>query len=122
MRSRFDTGRHGESTAAEFLARSGLKILQRNFRCAMGEIDIIAREGRTTVFVEVRSRRAGALCRPEETITATKRKRITRAALWYLQQNRLIDSPARFDVVAITWGNAQPQIDWIVNAFEAWSG
>ena len=117
-RSRYSLGKQGESAAAEYLSSSGIKILDRNFRCPLGEIDLIARDGKTIVFVEVRARQADGICSPEESITMNKRRRLTRAALWYLKQRGLLGSNARFDVVAIRWDGEKPEINWIVNAFE----
>lgn len=118
MRSRYFKGREGESAAAEYLSQSGVKILERNFRCPAGEIDIVARDGRTIVFVEVRSRQADGLFSPEETINRAKQRRVIRAAQWYIKGHRLENSPARFDVVAIRWYGETPDLNWIVNAFE----
>jgi putative endonuclease len=118
MRSRYKKGKEGERAAAEHLSSSGIKILDRNFRCPLGEIDLVAKDGKTIVFVEVRARQADGICSPEESITIYKRRRLTRAALWYLKQRGLLDSPARFDVVAIRWDGEKPEINWIVNAFE----
>ncbi|MFZ0930964.1 MAG: YraN family protein [Syntrophobacteraceae bacterium] len=118
MRSRYTKGKEGERAAAEHLSSSGIKILERNFRCPPGEIDLVAKDGKTIVFVEVRARQADGICSPEESITIYKRRRLTRAALWYLKQRGLLDSPARFDVVAIRWDGEKPEINWIVNAFE----
>ena len=118
MRSRYKKGKEGESAAAEYLSSSGIKILDRNFRCPLGEIDLVAKDGKTIVFVEVRARQADGICSPEESITIYKRRRLTRAALWYLKQRGLLDSHARFDVVAIRWDGEKPAINWIVNAFE----
>jgi putative endonuclease len=117
-RSRYDKGKRGESAAAEYLSSSGIKIIERNFRCPLGEIDLVAKDGKTIVFVEVRARQADGICSPEESITIYKRRRLTRAALWYLKQRGLLDSHARFDVVAIRWDCEKPEINWIVNAFE----
>ncbi len=117
--SRFLRGRSGEDEAAKFLSRSGLKILDRNFRCPGGEIDIIAGEGKTIVFVEVRSRRAGSLATPEESVSGVKQKKILHAARWYLKKRGIENSAARIDVVAIRWNGEKPEINWIVNAFEA---
>ncbi len=116
--SRYSKGKQGENAAAEYLAGSGIRILERNFRCPLGEIDLVAKDGRTIVFVEVRARQADGLCSPEESITVYKRRRLTRAALWYLKQRGLLDSHARFDVIAIRWNGEEPEINWIVNAFE----
>ncbi len=115
---RFLKGRRGEAVAADFLTGSGIKILDRNFRCPPGEIDLVARDGGTVVFVEVRTRQARGFGEPEESITAVKRQRLVRAAQWYLKQRRLENSPARFDVIAIRWDGEEPEINWIVNAFE----
>lgn len=118
-RIRFLRGRRGEAAAADFLVRSGMKILDRNFRCPAGEIDLVVRDGGTIVFVEVRTRQTRGFGEPEESITGIKRQRLTRAAQWYLKQRRLENSPARFDVIAIRWDGEEPEINWIVNAFEA---
>jgi putative endonuclease len=101
-----------------------MKVLERNFRCPSGEIDIVAKDGKTTVFVEVRSRQAKGFGTPEESITLLKRTRLIRAAQWYLKQRKLFDSSARFDVVTIRWNGENlenPEFNWIVNAFEACS-
>jgi len=117
-RSRFHKGRAGESAAAEYLASSGINIVVRNFRCPLGEIDLIAKDGKTIVFVEVRARQMDGLCSPEESIDFRKRRRLTRAALWYLKQHGLLNEMARFDVIAVRWNGEAPEINWIVNAFE----
>ncbi|SPF34019.1 conserved hypothetical protein [Syntrophobacter sp. SbD1] len=117
-RSRYYKGKQGERAAAEYLCSSGIKILEKNFRCPLGEIDLVAKDGKSIVFVEVRTRQVDGLCSPEESITLHKRRRLTRAALWYLKQHGLLESYARFDVVAIRWNGEEPEINWIVNAFE----
>jgi putative endonuclease len=118
MTSRFHRGKKGENTAAEYLLSSGVRILDRNFRCPVGEIDLIAKDGEAIVFVEVRSRQPDGICSPEESVTHNKRRRVARAALWYLKQRGLQNFNARFDVVAIRWNDEEPDINWIVNAFE----
>jgi putative endonuclease len=147
-RSRQNKGQAGEDTAVDFLTGNGLKILERNFRCPPGEIDIIAKHGQTIVFVEVRTRHTKGFGTPEESITALKRSRLIRAAQWYLKQHKLYNTSARFDVVTIRWNSdnlnspvnpvrnpvnpvknavnpvnpvKNPEINWIVNAFEAYS-
>ncbi len=82
--NRYYRGKQGENAAAEYLTSSGIKIVDRNFRCPLGEIDLIAKDGKTIVFVEVRAFQADGICSPEESITAAKRRHLTRAALWYL--------------------------------------
>ena len=107
-------GGAAEETAARFLERQGLAIVARNFRTRMGEIDLVARDGATLVFVEVRLRSASGLYGgAAASIDANKRSRLIAAARMYLARIRG-DPPCRFDVVTIEGG--QPQ--WIKAAFE----
>jgi putative endonuclease len=95
-----ELGREGEEQAAQFLERRGLRILERGWRSPLGQIDLIARDGDTIVFIEVKTRSTGDFGLPEEAVTDKQRRRIVRAALAYLK--RLPGHPpARFDVVAI---------------------
>jgi len=94
-------GAAGEALAAEWLARRGLRILARNFRCRGGEVDIVAEDDGELVFVEVRTRRLGGLVGPEESITHRKQQRLVCAAEHYLQASRAADRPWRIDLVAI---------------------
>jgi putative endonuclease len=107
-------GEAAEAMAADFLERKGLNVVARNYRCRLGEIDLVAREGDTTVFVEVRQRASSAFGGAAASITAAKRARLLRAARHYL--SRLKTMPAcRFDALLIE-GNP-PRIEWIRNAF-----
>ena len=117
-KTRYSRGKEGETAAAEHLCGRGLKILDRNFRCAAGEIDLVAKDGKFFVFVEVRSRVSDKFCSPEESLSVHKLRRLANAALWYLKQKGLDESPMRFDVVGIRWRGEKPEINWIVNAFE----
>jgi putative endonuclease len=119
MATRQDKGRLSESTALEFLQNKGLEILGQNVRCPFGEIDLVARDGPTIVFVEVKSRYSVTHGLPQEALTYAKRRKLTRLAQWYLKRHRLERLPARFDVIAIIWSQMQPQVTWLVNAFEA---
>ena len=96
------TGRAGERLAARWLRRSGYRILARNFRAAGAEIDLVASEGNTIVFVEVKARRDRRMGAPEEAVDDRKQKRIRRAAEVYLDRYRAHGRPVRFDVVAIS--------------------
>jgi len=112
-------GNRGEELAAAFLVRKGLKIIERNFRCKGGEVDIIARDRKTTVFIEVKSRRTLTYGVPQLAVTDFKQRQISKAALTWLSKNRLLDTPARFDVIAILLeNNYSHQIEHIVNAFD----
>ena len=108
-------GAHAEALAAAFLAERGLQIVARNFRTRQGEIDLIARDGATLVFVEVRRRSSSEFGGAADSITATKRSRLIAAARAYLA--RLPREPAcRFDAVLID-GAAPPRIEWQRDAF-----
>jgi putative endonuclease len=114
-------GERGEDAAARYLKRQGLRILKRGHNSRLGEIDIIAIDDRTVVFVEVKTRSSNAAGRPEDSIDAFKQRRMTQSALAYLKSNRLLQSAARFDVVAVTWTDesGEPQIKHYRSAFEA---
>jgi putative endonuclease len=114
-------GQRGEQAAARFLKRQRYKILHRGYRILGGELDIVAVEGRTVVFVEVKTRVSHDAGHPAEAVDLHKQKQLTQLALAYLRRYRLLDCSTRFDVVAITWPPEQrrPQIEHIKNAFEA---
>jgi len=103
--SRADLGRAGERAAEEFLRRRGYTIVERNFRCRGGEVDLIALRRGVVVFVEVKTRRRGAAVGPFEAVTPRKRRRLLCAARHYLARYRLEDRAARFDVVAV-WADS----------------
>lgn len=97
------TGSRWEAQAALFLEQAGYQILERNFRCRQGEIDLVAREGRYLVFVEVKYRRSLAWGSPQEAVNPEKQGRIRRTALYYLYSHGYGEEmPCRFDVVAVT--------------------
>ena len=107
-------GEDAEALAADFLARNGVTVTQRNYRCRFGEIDLIARDGATLVFVEVRSRRNDGYGGAAESITGAKRARLIHAARHYLASAQQ-DTPARFDAILIS--GEPPRIEWIRGAF-----
>lgn len=120
MVTRHDKGMEGEELAARYLKERGIEVITRNFRCPIGEIDMVGRHGKTVVFIEVRSRTDSRFGLPQESITRSKQKRLTRLAQWYLKRFGLEREPARFDVVAILWRDGEPEVKWIPNAFEAY--
>lgn len=113
-------GSRGERTAATFLKRQGFRIVERNYSTPWGEIDLVALDGTTIVFVEVKTRSSLVAGRPEEAVTLDKQKKLTQMALAYLKKHQLLEHSARFDVVAIVWPkNArEPEIRHLRNAFE----
>jgi putative endonuclease len=114
-------GQRGERAAARYLRRQGYKIVGRGERDHFGELDLVAVEGRTIVFVEVKTRTSHEAGHPAEAVGPEKQKRLTRLALAYLKRHDLLENAARFDVLAITWpdGAKRPTIEHIKNAFEA---
>ena len=94
-------GRRGEKAALHFLQRHGYQILEHSYRCKVGEIDIVAREGTELVFVEVKTRCSLSFGLPVESISRQKRKKLTQLALSYLGHHKLDNIPCRFDVVGI---------------------
>ena len=116
--AKITTGKEGEKIAAAFLKKNGYRISEINFRCVLGEIDIIARDKGELVFIEVKTRKSGELGYPEQAVGIRKQKKMSQLALWYLQKNNITDSGARFDVVAITMLPSGTEIKLIKNAFD----
>lgn len=117
--SRQRLGREGENIAEKSLVQSGYRIVERNYRCKLGEIDIIARDGEFLVFVEVKTRTGSSFGSPVDAVNFRKQQQICKTALYYLSAHKLFESPARFDVVAICIEkNGHHQIEHIPNAFD----
>ncbi|HRX61695.1 MAG TPA: YraN family protein [Candidatus Competibacter sp.] len=117
MTSRIAQGAMAENLARRHLETRGLTLVTRNFRCRVGELDLIMRDGEQLVFVEVRSRRHSRYGTPAESVTRTKQQRLLRTAAFYLQHQDP-DLPCRFDVVAILQTEGGPQVEWIRDAFQ----
>lgn len=117
-KQRLTLGAWGEDHAAEFLCSKGFRILARNYRCALGEIDIIARERTSLIFVEVKTRRSTTFGLPQEAVGARKQQQLIRAAQYYLKAPGTPRLQPRFDVVAILLRSGQnPEVTHIPNAF-----
>jgi putative endonuclease len=119
-------GQRGEDAAARFLCRRGYRIVDRGHRSQHGELDLVALDGQTVVFVEVKTRTTAEMGEPGEAVDADKQRRLTRLALGWLKKNGLLEQPARFDVVAVTWpdGAWRPTVEHHRDAFAAsgWQG
>ena len=112
-------GRKSEAIAVDHLKARGYEILVQNYRTRLGEVDIIAREGDTIVFVEVKARRSDRYGNAKAAVTWKKQRRISMVALQYLKENDLTQCSARFDVVAIGGpAEAGSEIEIVKNAFE----
>jgi putative endonuclease len=109
----------GEDLAAAHLKKIGYEIVERNYRCPAGEMDIVARDGPVLVFVEVKARRSDAFGEPEESVDERKQRRLSRVALHYLQRKGTHDKAVRFDVVSVRMGPAGIRIEIFRDAFDA---
>ena len=112
-------GKSGEDLAVTELERRGYAVLARRYRTKHGEIDIVARDGDTTVFVEVKARRTAEFGTAAAAVTTRKQRRLVSMAADYLARNRLSDAPCRFDVVAIDGVGDGAAITVYPNAFDA---
>jgi len=113
-------GASGEDAAVWELTRRGYRILARNVRTRVGELDVVARDGDTLCFIEIKARHSLAFGLPQEAVTPRKQRHIIRAAQWYLKAHRLTSAPARFDVVALLLGpdDRPTSVALIQNAFD----
>ena len=116
MDRRRQTGQQGEEIAASYLTERGYKVIARNWRAQVGELDIIVEDGDSLVFVEVRTRRGEQFGLPEESITPAKQARLIELAQTYLQETEAVTCSWRIDVVAVQLGPGLPQINHIKNA------
>jgi putative endonuclease len=116
-RERLDLGKQGEKLALKTIRSMGYKDILQNYRCPLGEIDLIARDADTLVFLEIKTRRTGSTGYAKEAVNARKRHQISKVALTYMKANNCSDMRARFDVVAISLAGSSPRIEVIKNAF-----
>lgn len=115
-----EIGSAAESLACDYLQQHGLVLLERNYRAAHGELDLIMRDHDHVVFVEVRFRRNHRFGSGADTVSRAKQDKLIRTALYYLQRHpRLAKQPLRFDVVSVHTMDGQANMDWIRDAFQA---
>lgn len=114
MKNKQSLGKYGEEYTAQLVQEAGLRLMALNYRCPKGEMDIIARDGETLVFIEVRTRQSSFRGWGEESITPKKAQRLQAIASFYILQQGYKSWPSmRFDVVAIRWNGEKPDINWI---------
>jgi putative endonuclease len=116
---RLSLGKTGEDLAVRHLRALGYRVLERNFRCALGEIDLIAREGDCLVFVEIKTRRGGPMGEAKAAVDERKQRRISRVALRYLKERGQTEARSRFDVVAVIVEGDRHRMELVRDAFEA---
>lgn len=111
-------GKIGEELAVAHLKKMKYKILERNYKCPLGEVDLVARDKNTLVFIEVKTRKTKDFGGPAAAVDFRKQRQLSKVALHYLNQKKLNNIPARFDVVAIELIASSPHIELIRNAFD----
>lgn len=117
MDNRRSLGDRGEALAAASLKKQGYKILERNYRTPLGEIDLVARHRGALVFIEVKTRTSDRFGAGQDSVHYGKQARLRKLADYYLKQKRLGEMEVRFDVVGILWQEGKPQIEVIQGAF-----
>ena len=117
MDNRRSLGNRGEDLAAAALKKQGYKVLERNYRTPLGEIDLIARHQGVLVFIEVKTRSSARFGAAQEAVHYGKQARYRKLADYYLKQKRLEEIAVRFDVVGILWQDGKPQVEVIEGAF-----
>ncbi len=111
-------GREGEQIAERYLIKKGYRLVERNYRCPVGEVDLIALDRRVIVFVEVKARTGHRFGEPLEAVAPRKQRKIIQTAQFFLNEKRLQQRDARFDVIGISWREREPRVEHIENAFE----
>ena len=115
---RLHVGKLGEDLALKKLKKLGYRCIARNYRCPLGEMDLIARDGETLVFVEIKTRRDKSLGYAKEAVDKRKKRQLSKVALAYMKAEDCCDVKSRFDVVAINFEGDREQIEVIKNAFD----
>ncbi len=115
---RLELGRYGEDLAYKRIKRLGYRKIIRNYRCHLGEVDLIANDGDTLVFIEIKTRRGKSTGYAKEAVDARKQRQLSKVALSYMKSNNCSDTKARFDVIAISIKEDKPEIEVVKNAFD----
>ena len=111
-------GKEGEKVAERYLRKKGYRVVERNYRCSAGEVDLIVLDRRVIVFVEVKTRTDHRFGTPLEAVEFRKQQKMIQAAQFFLSQKKLHQRDARFNVVGISWPGDEPLIEHVQNAFE----
>ncbi|MFO7986052.1 MAG: YraN family protein [Desulfatiglandaceae bacterium] len=117
-KERLALGEYGEKLAFKKIKGLGYKNIVRNYCCPLGEVDLIAEDGDTLAFIEIKTRRGRSMAYAKEAVDARKRRQISKVALAYMKANNRCDVKARFDVVAVRLTQGKPEIEVIKNAFD----
>ena len=117
-RERLDLGKRGEELALKKVQRLGYKCLTRNYRCPLGEVDLVAKDGDTLVFIEIKTRKGRSVGYAKEAVDERKRRQLSKVALTYIKANNCWHMKSRFDVVAISVNKNKNEIEIVKNAFD----
>ena len=117
-KERLDLGSLGERLALKKIKRMGYKCIEKNYRCSLGEIDLIAKDRDCLVFIEIKTRRGRTIGYAKEAVTPKKIRQISKVALTYMKANNCCDTKARFDVIAVNIKGDRKEIEIIKDAFE----
>ncbi len=117
-KERLDLGRLGEDLALKKIRSLGYMFIARNYRCPLGEVDLVARDGDTLVFIEIKTRKGRSLGYAKESITKRKRRQLSKVALAYMKSHGVVDARSRFDVVAVHIRGGITEIEVVRNAFD----
>ena len=118
INSKLLLGQEGERLAERYLQKKGYTLVERNYRCPAGELDLIVLDRRVVVFVEVKTRSGHGFGSPLEAVEFRKQRKMIQAAQFFLAEKRLQQRDARFDVVGVSWPGREPVVEHIENAFE----
>ena len=117
-RERLDLGQLGEKLALKKIRNLGYKCIEKNYRCHLGEIDLIAKDGDCLVFIEIKTRKGRPTVYAKEAVDQRKKRQISKVALAYMKANNCLDTKSRFDVIAINIRGEKEEIEVISNAFD----
>jgi putative endonuclease len=117
-RERLELGRLGERLALQKIKRLGYKCIEKNYRCPLGEIDLIAKDGECLVFIEIKTRKGQSTGYAKEAVDQRKIRQISKVALAYMKYNNCCDTKSRFDVIAVNIMGDREEIEVITDAFE----
>jgi len=117
-KERLDLGRLGERLALQKIKRLGYKCIEKNYRCSLGEIDLIAKDGDCLVFIEIKTRKGRSIGYAKEAVTQRKIRQISKVALAYMKSNNCCDTKSRFDVIAVSIMGDREEMEVITDAFE----
>jgi putative endonuclease len=117
-RERLELGNLGERLALQKIKQMGYKFVEKNYRCSLGEIDLIAKDGDCLVFIEIKTRKGSTTGYAKEAVNQRKIRQVSKAALTYMKANNCCDTKARFDVIAVNITGDKEEIEVVTDAFE----